>query len=611
MFVKDIYNDVKQVTGFTDQVLNFGRITDGVEVLSNKGQFDALLGYLDIGIQDGNIVTLPREVLVPIKVNVDNIPSFSRDRLYEFTLNGPGSSTERSDFSWEDRGAVPTMVPLPSPTTLKAVTTSTFDNGKKIFIYGKDSSGVEISDTLILNNAITPTTTNVYASITRIYKETTIDKVLLKTVSNVLLSTYYPDENEPAYRQIRLSKTGVTAHLLIRRNVFRVTTMDDYIPVASKMALLIMIKALEAYRRSDFTTAQGLETQAVSLAVEDQKVRNSFIELAGISEVDTARNLNYNNADTIIVADIYDDVAKIVGKIGEPNIFSVITEAVGTLDNKSIWDGSEGIVDIKTDQFYYLTLPRYVEVPIQINICGEPQEPRNKWFEFHLNGPGSNMPLCRGWADVGETVTFRDVNYPQQLTAVPDLTSDVNTAIRVFGYYQGKRIMTLNGGTGKMEDGFPVTCNMSGIPLATAQFVDRIERITKAESNGFINLIGYDAGRNVSVPIGYYWPDETEPTYRRIKLSQSCAWIRMRYRRRSRKVTSLTDPLHMKSKTAIIMMVQALEAFKKPETLEAGKSFEAKALELANEAQMARNPNQTWSFQVPTTYGSDRVGNIS
>jgi hypothetical protein len=66
----------------------------------------------------------------------------------------------------------------------------------------------------------------------------------------------------------------------------------------------------------------------------------------------------------------------------------------------------------------------------------------------------------------------------------------------------------------------------------------------------------------------------------------------------------------MKSKTAIVMMVQALEAFKKPETLEAGKAFEAKALELANEAQMARNPNQTWSFQVPNTYGSDRIGNI-
>src|ERR1019366_2378967 len=334
MFVKDIYNDVMEVTAFADQTTNFGRITDGVEVLSNKGQFDGLLSYLDIPIQNQNIVTLPREVEVPIKVNVDNTPSFSRDRIYEFTLNGPGSNTQRSDFSWEDPCNVPPMLAIPavlpafSTLYLYADTQSSADDGKRIFIYGKDTSGADASDILILNFAVSPSTSTQYSSITRIYKETTIGNVTLHyggTPPSDVLSVYAPNENEPSYRQIRLSKTGVTAHILFRRNRYVVQSMDDFIPVNSKMGLLYMIKSLEAYRRNDPTTGKALGDQAVQLATELQKGRNSFIELAAQTEVDSARNLNVNNRDSIIVSDIYDDACQIVGKVGEKNVYDSIT----------------------------------------------------------------------------------------------------------------------------------------------------------------------------------------------------------------------------------------------------------------------------------------------
>jgi hypothetical protein len=612
VLVSEIYNDVEQITAFTDQTTNFGRITDATEVLSNKGQFDCLLAYLDIPIQSQNIVTLPREVEVPIKVNVDNTPSFSRDRIYEFTLNGPGSLTQRADFSWEDRGNVPVMLQPATPMQLKATSSSGADVALTLTITGLDNDpanlGNVVTEIITLNG--TPST-HTFQSVSHISKDLTAGMIAFKASDNTVLSNYYPDETEPSYRQIRLSKTGVTAHILFRRNRFIVRAMTDFIPIHSKMGLLYMIKSLEAYRRNDPTTGKALGDQAVELATELQKGRNSFIELAAQTEVDSARNLNINNRDSIIVSDIYDDACQIVGKVGEKNVYDSITEAIEVLDSKSLWDGTEGMVDILTDQFYYLTLPRYVDVPVQINISGEPAEMKNKWFEFHLNGPGSNMQVLTGWADMGEVVTFRDVNFPIQLIAVPDLTSDNGTVITVFGYYQGKRIQTLNVATGAMVDGFPVTCSNSvQIPAQTAQFVDRIERITKAQSNGFINLLGYDAGRNVSVPIGYYWPDETEPNYRRIKLSQPSTWVRMRYRKRTLKVSALTDPIHLKSRISIITMMRSLQALRQPQGAQEAAALEMKAVDFLNQEQMRRNPGATFSMQFGSNMGADPIGNL-
>jgi hypothetical protein len=319
-----------------------------------------------------------------------------------------------------------------------------------------------------------------------------------------------------------------------------------------------MIKSLKALADEKPDLAQKFEAQALKLANEEQSSHNKHIERASQSESATIRNLSYNNLDSIIVSDIFDDASKIVGPIGTEAVFDKISEAITILGRKAQWDSMRGYVDIQTDQYHYVTLPRYVDTVIKLNINGSPSDMKSKWYQFHLNGPTSEWLDCNSWEDAGEVVTIRDTLYPQTLTVVRDLASDINVKVRVEGYYRGKWIIT--DGDGFTPDGVTL--------------VDRITRITKDKSNGYIKLLGTDVTNPLNInTLGYWMPDETEPKYRRIKVPQSCERVRVMYRLRDRKIQSLTDPLHLKSKSAILAQLMATEELLK------GKPKEAQELE--------------------------------
>jgi hypothetical protein len=52
--------------------------------------------------------------------------------------------------------------------------------------------------------------------------------------------------------------------------------------------------------------------------------------------------------------------------------------------------------------------------------------------------------------------------------------------------------------------------------------------------------------------VAVYYPDDTIPLYRRIKVSTAQTVVRMRYRKRWLKIQSMTDPLHIKSRAAFV-----------------------------------------------------------
>ncbi len=606
MIVSDIKNSVTRILGKCDDAIIYDRITHAVSTLACRGNWEPLLGYLDITVASGNVVTLPPQVQNVIKVNINNNPSFSRTRLYEFSLNGPTNDmSETTGYSWMDKGTVATMVPLGATSLLRAVS-SAGDNGKLLRIYGRNSDGVEISDTLTLNATTPPVTLNSYKYIDRVLKDATAATVALQTSPGaVLLSTYSPSETEPQYRQILLSKPAASVKMLFRRNTFKITNDLDFIPLNSQMAMLLMVLSIEKYL-SDTTTeglalAKGYEEEAVRLCKEEQESRTGF-DISQTDEIQTPLDLNYNNRDSIIVADIFDDVATILGPVGRGKVFDHITESLEALNNKSQWDGMDGYIDITVDDST-ITLPRYVEVPIEVNIGGRPAQMRNKWFEFHLNGPGQE---CCGscswmWDDRGDVVTIKDVDYEQQLIAIPDLTEDNGKRIRIYGYEadengQEKWIKTVNPITSQLDDGFWITISTSAIvPPTDSQKVTRIERIVKDVTKGFVSLQGFDIARNAIVIQGYYYPDETEPNYRRIRIGGSCDWVRMRYRKRTLKVTSLTDPLHLKSKLAIMLMARALVSYKKGEADKAAE-MELLATQKLLEEQQSRNPGDVTKF---------------
>lgn len=126
----------------------------------------------------------------------------------------------------------------------------------------------------------------------------------------------------------------------------------------------------------------------------------------------------------------------------------------------------------------------------------------------------------------------------------------------------------------------------------------RITRIEKSPTDGFVMLYAYDEGRNNPLTlIGNYFPDETEPMYRRINIQKCCAWVRIRFRRRLFQITTMQDFIPLKSRMAIITMMKSLKMLNTEFSTQA-QAYEDKALLFLQEEQEASDgPDVTPSIQ--------------
>jgi hypothetical protein len=421
----------------------------------------------------------------------------------------------------------------------------------------------------------------------------------------IFLTSYYADETEPAYRQILLNAvvpgTNIAPRgirMLYRRRTYAITSDDDWIPLNSHMAILTALRALESLRNGTTEELQKVDPllkQAVDFLQKDQKVLDMF-DLAAQSEIPPTLDLNYVTADSLVVADIFDDACQIFGPIGRNQIYDKITAAAEILNNQGQWDGLIGYVDLLTDSHHYITLPRYVEAPIAININGTPRMMRNKWFEFHLNGPGShNMGALRYWDDMADVVTIRPIPWPSKLVARCDLASDNGKIIKVFGYDAYDTELRTQAGDVAPEDGLTIPMSTDGVLIDAQPLVARIERITKQQTNGYCQLMAWEPQTKTAVPIGFYHPDELEPNYHRVRLPHKCAWVRMKYRKRQIKVSGLTDPLHLRSKMAIVTAMKSIKALDTDPGL--AETLEKKAIDYLDKEQSSRNPSETFNIQ--------------
>ncbi len=117
------------------------------------------------------------------------------------------------------------------------------------------------------------------------------------------------------------------------------------------------------------------------------------------------------------------------------------------LANKSQWDGMDGYVDIVTDQRGYMTLPRRVEVPIGVNFWRTPAQIRNKWYEFHMNGLGTDPVRGDYLDDVGEYPIINEPSQPLRLFIQTINPADGELKVRAYGYNNtGAWIRSLENG---------------------------------------------------------------------------------------------------------------------------------------------------------------------
>src|SRR5215472_15359189 len=103
----------------------------------------------------------------------------------------------------------------------------------------------------------------------------------------------------------------------------------------------------------------------------------------------------------IIVSEVIQQVGRVLGNCDSNYTYDVLTRAVELLANKPtrtnvLWDPLLIYIDIPIVQSYYICLPSVVLKPIKVNINKQPAFTRNQFYEFSMNGPGSNDPES-GW----------------------------------------------------------------------------------------------------------------------------------------------------------------------------------------------------------------------
>jgi hypothetical protein len=90
--------------------------------------------------------------------------------------------------------------------------------------------------------------------------------------------------------------------------------------------------------------------------------------------------------------------------------------------------------------------------------------------------------------------------------------------------------------------------------------VKSVAHIEKPKTDGYVSLYAWDYGRSNDLTlIGQYHPDETNPSYRRIRIGKKCAWARIAYRLTPPTITSMQDYIPLEHERAIITAVHACD----------------------------------------------------
>jgi hypothetical protein len=292
LLVSDVFSEVERVMRACDDATVYNRISDATEILCNKSDVDPLIGWVDIITTNSRYVTLPREVDTILALNISGRPSFPRNRWAEFHLNGFGSDeTSRCPEFWDDKGDFPLFIDPSSPVQFAASTTDATDiPAGELWVYGYDENDRWVVSTVGGNTVdgykveifATPTLPSPSAPFFK--RITAVRKTASKgffslwgttsTAITTLYGEYQPTETLPAFRRIRISQDAEWVRAMFRRKVFRVSALTDFIPLHSRYALMLMVKALQKYDDDKIDEALAYEEKAVQLLIEKQRATN-------------------------------------------------------------------------------------------------------------------------------------------------------------------------------------------------------------------------------------------------------------------------------------------------------------------------------------------------
>lgn len=287
-----------------------------------------------------------------------------------------------------------------------------------------------------------------------------------------------------------------------------------------------------------------------------------------------------------------------LGICDETIIFRRLSDAVKLISNQGKLDPQLGEMDLCVCSGC-VTLPSDVDTVLAVNSAGFPTLLRDQWFQYHLNGTGSQGYTPFSYTDIvaNNVPTFRDPSHPVALVTQVESALDSNKKLRVFGWdVDGKRIYTQNS-AGRLEDGFlvPTVFGFSE-PNPAAPLIARIDRIHKDLTNGFVRLLAVNEDGSAHTLIGYYRPEETIPSYVRVQ-TNARNWLRIKYKRRDFEVRSTKDWINIESREAIIMAAKSVQSRRK-NNLDLARVQEQEAIRLINNEAESKRPPGLSSPQI-------------
>ena len=144
MFVSQIIDEASEILATTDRNKVFQKLTQAVQILMESGHYLHTNAEVDVCTGwDGQTITLPRGIEVPLAVNVDGSPTYFRGRLFQYHVN-KGGMYNSVDWAWDDRGFVSTIMDIRQPSQILAVAEHNADAGKQIRLIGTDANNREL-----------------------------------------------------------------------------------------------------------------------------------------------------------------------------------------------------------------------------------------------------------------------------------------------------------------------------------------------------------------------------------------------------------------------------------------------------------------------------------
>lgn len=291
------------------------------------------------------------------------------------------------------------------------------------------------------------------------------------------------------------------------------------------------------------------------------------------------------------------------------------------------WDTWMGVADICSDGCGNVTLPYFVDTVMACNVGGFPAYPRDSWFQFHINGTGSNCGMSNGlyggagwtactfaWTDDAWTPAFQDIKEWSYLAAICEDPRDGDGSLELIvqgetmdANYNSKEALTIPT-TGPSSPGVRIQL-LNGYAATDPQTTPfkKIFQVTKPVTRGYVKLIAFPSRQAASaVTIGYYAPHETNPIYRRIKVGAKCAWVRVKYKRTALPLTEDYQDTGFGSYEAILQLIRAIR-LRETENYEAAEISEQKAVQILTDLQQTQDGPGFSPIQVDPGYGMGTV----